>query len=436
MSSKSKTNPEVAKLPPKEQKKSKKSARVERPSGPCERAGCTNIVPASLVRKSSKHRYCSVECSRRGSDNIPVKCGFCGKFTFIPPWRMKEVNFCSLEHHRAYRLEMLLAPTGPFRPVIEKYLADNKDRYAKGTFKSVQGALTGCLAYAYQTEQITSLEQITPQVISRYILHEVGRGIKNRNYIGYLSVFFDRLRAEGLMERGNPVVPHYHNQSNNKCAPRPYSNSEIETLWKVLEASGEIALMLAFRIGLECGMRVSEVANIRTEDVDQVRESIHVRLPTKNGCERDVHYRDGVKKCLALWLKVRSTKFAKDYLLHGGRLGAFDTSSLDSKFKTVLESHPAPASTFSFHRLRHTWASRLANNGMGLPALQALGGWKSLSSLQKYLKVLDSTIQREYEASYRKLQEQDQAEIEETLSLVDFALIKSCPITHQQQSNQ
>ena len=421
----SNSGPQVAKLSPQKNKKAKKSSRIERPAGPCERAGCTNIVPASLITKQTKHRYCSLECSKRGKDNIPVKCGFCGEGFFIAPWKLKEINFCRQEHYRAHRREMMLAPSGPFRPVVEEYLTVSKDWYAKGTRKTVQAAVTGFLAYAFQEEGITSFEQIGPQVISRFIQHEVERGIQNRNYIGYLSVFFGWLRAEERMERMNPVVPHHHTQRINKLRPRPYSDGEIEAIWKVLEASGDIALMLAFRIGLECGLRVSEVANSRIEDVDQARQRIHVRLPTKNGCERDVPYHDGVKKHLALWLKVRSLKFAHDNLLHGRGMGVFDTSSLDSRFKSVLESHPSPAATFSFHRLRHTWASRLVNNGMELPVLQELGGWKSLSSLQHYIKVLDTTIQRQYEASYRRLQDQDQAEVEETLSLADFALINA-----------
>ncbi len=423
MSSKSGPNPGVAKLPPQRNKKTKKPSGIERPAGPCERAGCTNIVPGGLVRTGTQHHYCSLECRRRGGDNTPVKCGLCGKVRFVSPSKVRKSNFCSQEHHRAYRREMMLAPTGPFRPDVEEYLEVSKDRYAKGTRKTVNAAVTSFLAYAFEEEGITSFEQIGPKVISRFIKREVGRGIKNRNYIGYLNVFFDWLRGEERVARMNPVVPHHHTQGINRSAPRPYSDSEIEALWKVLEASGDVALMLAFLIGLECGFRVGEVANISIANVDQVLERIHVRLPTKNKEERDVPYHDGVKKYLALWLKVRSSRFVKDNLLHGKNRGVFSTSSLDERFKSVLGSHPGPASTFSFHRLRHTWATRLVNNGMELPVLQVLGGWKSLSSLQRYIKVLDTTIQRQYEASYRKLQEQEQAEVEETLSLVDLALI-------------
>lgn len=37
-----------------------------------------------------------------------------------------------------------------------------------------------------------------------------------------------------------------------------------------------------------------------------------------------------------------------------------------------------------FHDMRHTWASHMAQNGVGLQVLQALGAWKSASMVQRY----------------------------------------------------
>lgn len=59
-------------------------------------------------------------------------------------------------------------------------------------------------------------------------------------------------------------------------------------------------------------------------------------------------------------------------------------NKLDAKFKGALRNLPGPAATFNFHRLRHTWATRLMNNGMDLAVLKELGGWESWSSMQCY----------------------------------------------------
>jgi integrase len=48
-----------------------------------------------------------------------------------------------------------------------------------------------------------------------------------------------------------------------------------------------------------------------------------------------------------------------------------------------------------FHDLRHTWASWHVQAGTPLAALQALGGWRTASSTQRYAH-LDSSSLRQY----------------------------------------
>jgi hypothetical protein len=67
------------------------------------------------------------------------------------------------------------------------------------------------------------------------------------------------------------------------------------------------------------------------------------------------------------------------------------------------------------------------NNGMELAVLKVLGGWVSWNSMQKYIRVLDVTVKRQYEESYRKLQEQPESDDSETLSLLDFAAMGAAP---------
>jgi len=44
----------------------------------------------------------------------------------------------------------------------------------------------------------------------------------------------------------------------------------------------------------------------------------------------------------------------------------------------------AGISNFSFHDLRHTWASWLVQSGVPLSALQEMGGWESIEMVQRY----------------------------------------------------
>jgi integrase len=55
-------------------------------------------------------------------------------------------------------------------------------------------------------------------------------------------------------------------------------------------------------------------------------------------------------------------------------------------FKRILPKRIAQAGLENFraHDLRHTWASRLVMSGVDLVTLQQLGGWKSITMVQRY----------------------------------------------------
>jgi len=181
--------------------------------------------------------------------------------------------------------------------------------------------------------------------------------------------------------------------------------------------------MLAFAIGEECGLRIGEVSNIRLSDIDTAAQTIFVRLPTKNKHTRTVPFHGKVKKHLELWLAERDPRCEHDHLLHNNALTRLNGSKLDAWFKKCLGNEPDPAGSFNFHRLRHSWATRLMNNGMELAVLKELGGWEKWNSMQRYIKVLPSTVRSQYEASYARLQEKAESGDDEELSLVDFALM-------------
>ncbi|MGA8087441.1 MAG: site-specific integrase [Terracidiphilus sp.] len=159
---------------------------------------------------------------------------------------------------------------------------------------------------------------------------------------------------------------------------------------------------------------------------------VYIRLPTKNDSARTVQFHERVRKYLALWLEQRNPNCGHDHLLHSQYSGSrfFTTQTLSAWFKRILRSFPEPACSFHFHRLRHSWATRLMNNGIALMVLKILGGWKSWTSLERYILVLPATIKRQYEQSYAKLQEEQESGTEEAMSLFDYALMDDTePVT-------
>jgi integrase/recombinase XerD len=332
-------------------------------------------------------------------------------------------QFCTVDHRRAFDEEQILGPTGVFRPLIEEYMATAAaNYYAAGTLSAVRVTLAKFFRFVMQAEKIANLDAIRSGVITRFIAAERERGLTSRNYVGHLSTLFNWLIADERYERANPVVARIHSQRGAPAEARPYNDQDLRKVWECVERTGKLELMLAFSIGEECGLRIGEVANIRLSDIDHSAQTIFVRLPTKNKHTRTVPFHGKVKKYLGLWMAKRDPGCKSDHLLHNNVSNRFTGTHLDAWFKNHLGSEPDPAGSFNFHRLRHTWATRLMNNGMELAVLKELGGWERWNSMQRYIKVLPATVRSQYEASYAKLQEKLESGEDEELSLLDFAL--------------
>lgn len=395
---------------------------------PCEGPGCRNVVPAGLYAPQRLRSFCSNTCSYRDASHQYMigTCRYCGGPIMGRKDYVGKKYYCCDDHRLAHSTERILGPTGPFRALIEEYMAAAAaNYYSPGTLPTARVSLAKFFRFAVQVEKITVLDNIRPAVITRFIAHERARGLTCRNFVGHLSTFFGTLIAEEKYGRANPVISRIHSQRGALAEPRPYNDGDLNFIWECVERTGKLQLMLAFAIGEECGLRIGEVQNIRLSDIDASAQTIFVRLPTKNKHTRTVPFHGKVKKYLELWLARRNPDCRHDHVLHNNASMPFTGSHFDAWFRNALAKALAPACGFHFHRLRHTWATRLMNNGMELAVLKELGGWQSWSSMQRYIKVLSTTVRAQYEASYARLQEKQESGEDETISLVDFALMNA-----------
>jgi len=374
-----------------------------------------------------KRSFCSDPCRNRDAATAYVvgacKCG-CGEPVLGRKDEMGgKKQFVNHEHLCRFLEEQQLGETGCFRPCIEWYMAgDARNRYKASTLHTVKSSLARFFRFA-ATEGITDINDIRPATITKFIAAELERGTTSRNYVGHLSTFFYCLIDEGLYERPCPVIARRHALKSRGPRPRPYTDAEVYELRAVVEAGGKPELMLLFELGLECGLGGGEASGVQLFDVDQRAQRIFIRYPTKRHQSRWVPYHDGVKRCLSLWLERRSRHCPTDHLLHNQAHNPFTHEQVAGWFRRLFREQGEPMASFRFHRLRHTWATRLMNNGMELAVLKELGGWKNWNSVQCYIQVLPATIRRQYAAAYKALQEKQEAAEDESLSLFDFAAI-------------
>ena len=137
------------------------------------------------------------------------------------------------------------------------------------------------------------------------------------------------------------------------------------------------------RLALYCGCRQGELLRLRWGDWNRERGTLAIR-DTKSGILRVIPLN-------TIAAKVLEEAYANAAPLPGDKIFKIDDRALRRAFTRACER--AGLQGFSFHGLRHTFASRLAMAGVNHRSLMELGGWKSVSMLARYSHLQPSALQ-------------------------------------------
>jgi site-specific recombinase XerD len=146
------------------------------------------------------------------------------------------------------------------------------------------------------------------------------------------------------------------------------------------------------------GLRISELLNLRLADLDLAGDRLIVR-GGKNMRDR------------VAYLTPILTRALQNYLSHR-KPAATDHLWLNDEQPT--QEHHVRQSLHHWghlsdvkvtpHCLRHTFATRLINQGVSLVSLQKLMGHKHLHSTQRYARVYDATVQEQFQQAMANLE--------------------------------
>lgn len=163
----------------------------------------------------------------------------------------------------------------------------------------------------------------------------------------------------------------------------------------ILKLRDKAVIMLFFT----SGMRLEELTNLTLRDIDFNEKSIKVM--GKGGKERYAKFDDTAEKLLVKYLeKIKKYPLLKSNLDNNLFVDKTNKPLSRNKIQYIVMSNLKGLSVSSFgpHTLRHSFATHLLNNGVGISAIQSLLGHSKLSSTQIYthvsLEKLQSTINK------------------------------------------
>lgn len=130
---------------------------------------------------------------------------------------------------------------------------------------------------------------------------------------------------------------------------------------------------------LNTGLRQGEILELIWNQVDLSKKTFTI-LEQKNKGKDTLPLNKTAMEILIVKDKVRSIK--NSLVFYNGNGNRIDKSNLSRAFRSVVKK--ARIEKFRFHDLRHTWATKLIQNGVDIYTVQRLGRWKTIQMVMRY----------------------------------------------------
>lgn len=258
---------------------------------------------------------------------------------------------------------------------FDKYLLLTRQTLAESTYtfyKSHANTIIKDLA----KEGIIYFNQIEDKVIFRYVDELRNRGCKNSTInknIELLIRCYKHLAKLGFVPSQEFQFKHL------KETLPPLVVIDEAKLKKILDYASTLSdrSNLLILLMISTGMRRSEIAKVRIENIDINRNRIYL-IDTKCDVGRYVHYDPSVKDLI-----IEVKKNNKTFLFENPDGSHITPNAISMIVKRIAEKLGLPG--LSPHKFRHTYATMLLKNGANIGSVRLLMGHSSLSVTHRYL---------------------------------------------------
>jgi len=238
------------------------------------------------------------------------------------------------------------------------------------------------------------LEEVDHEKVLLYIDWLIGKRLKAKTincHLACVSGFYQYLHHERGMKINNPVKKGYSLRLP-KPLPRYVKDEELKLFFMAVKTKRDRAM---FMLMLRCGLRVEEVAHLTRAAIDFKRRHIIV-LNGKGGKVRVVYLSNDAYDALLSYLEIRpAVKTKKLFLVEKGLYRGNPLSVRGIQKRMEYYARKAGV-RISCHHLRHTMATQLLNADAELATIQDLLGHNWVTTTQRYCKVSNMKVQRDY----------------------------------------
>lgn len=254
-------------------------------------------------------------------------------------------------------------------------------RYSASTIKTYTGALQSFLRWLGERPTDTvGRDEVVAYVNEHIIANKLSFSYQNQ-VINALKLFYGQVMYSGL-DVGTLERPRREHK-----LPNVLSKAEVKA---ILEAPSNLKHRAMLSLIYACGLRRSELLNLKPQDVDSQRHLLIVRN-AKGRKDRVVPISDKLIAMLRDYYKAYKPEL---WLFEGQKAGApYSEESLAMVLKKALQLCNI-SKTVTLHWLRHSYATHLLEGGTDLRYIQELLGHKSSKTTEIYTHVTQKSLQQ------------------------------------------
>jgi len=278
-------------------------------------------------------------------------------------------------------LKLSAAPPETNKKIEELKQWMRSRRYSESTISTYTDALRTFLRYTEEkpVSEITNQDLILFN--NHYILaNKLSSSFQNQ-VVNAIKLFFR------IVENKNIDIELIHRPKRALVLPNVLSKEEVKA---ILQALSNIKHKAMLSLIYSCGLRRSELLNLKLKDIDSRRGLLIIRQ-AKGRKDRIAPLSEKTISLLRDYFKAYKPK---EWLFEGqsGHV-KYDESSLAAVLKQALEK-AGIKKPVTLHWLRHSYATHLLENGTDLRYIQEILGHSRSTTTEIYTHVSNKSIQK------------------------------------------
>lgn len=251
-------------------------------------------------------------------------------------------------------------------------------RYSKESIKNYVSCLSKFLSY-FENEA-TKPSEISAEKI-KIFLTRFKEPNTHKGYLCAIKLFYSKIgnQPDKLDKVEYP--------KSSKKLPIVLSVDEIQAMFSVCtNAKHKVILCLLY----SCGLRVSELINLKWQHIDRKRMIINI-IQAKGNKDRQVPL---PKHIIPLLEKYYNEYKSVDYVLNGQNgLAQYSDRSVNEVIKQLAEKAGIKKRVYT-HLIRHCSFTHLVEGGTDINLIQKIAGHSNVKTTNMYLHISDSFISK------------------------------------------